>query len=364
MSNLGPIISQRQLDRVLGYIDADGREGARLLTGGQRLSGDLAGGYFVQPTLFDNVSNDMKIEREEIFGPVISVIAIDTEAEALRLANDSNYGPGGTVSSTDFGSEANFATSEARALARMICQLLRRRSAAALPPVPGRGAALIGNRLPLLAHRRHLPFVECLRGFRTAGPHSDAARGNAGWSTLPVGRSLYRARTRWLCSAQPHLRGGARMRRATCTPPCLCDRAGPHRSRSRDANRRGLQGVRSGELRAEGFSCHRPQPARAREHEKVRALHERPARDRIRHHLACHGPGAAPAAEQLELRTAQRLAVPHAARRLRVGPVVDDEAVTVGHAHRGQRSCIDRRIGGQQAVQMQDVSTDRVHLLV
>lgn len=83
MSNLGPIISQRQLDRVLGYIDAGGREGARLLTGGQRLSGDLAGGYFVQPTLFDNVSNDMKIAREEIFGPVISVIAIDTEAERV-----------------------------------------------------------------------------------------------------------------------------------------------------------------------------------------------------------------------------------------------------------------------------------------
>jgi aldehyde dehydrogenase (NAD+) len=94
---LGPLISQRQLDRVLGYVKVGNDEGAKLVSGGNRLKGHLAGGYFIEPTVFSNVNNDMKIAREEIFGPVISVIPFDTHEEALRLANATIYGLGGAV---------------------------------------------------------------------------------------------------------------------------------------------------------------------------------------------------------------------------------------------------------------------------
>jgi aldehyde dehydrogenase (NAD+) len=94
---LGPLISQKQLDRVLGYVDAAPGEGATLSGGGKRLGGDLAKGYFFEPTVFSNVNNTMKIAREEIFGPVVSVIPFDTPEEVLKLANDTEYGLGGAV---------------------------------------------------------------------------------------------------------------------------------------------------------------------------------------------------------------------------------------------------------------------------
>lgn len=94
---LGPLISQKQLDRVMGYIDVAGDDGAVLSGGGERLGGDLASGYFVAPTIFSNVNNDMKIAREEIFGPVISVIPFDDAEHALKLANATEYGLGGAV---------------------------------------------------------------------------------------------------------------------------------------------------------------------------------------------------------------------------------------------------------------------------
>jgi aldehyde dehydrogenase (NAD+) len=93
---VGPLISQRQLDRVMHYMDVGTKE-AHLTTGGQRLGGDLAQGFFVEPTVFSNVHNDMTIAREEIFGPVASVIPFDTLEEALRLANDTPYGLAGGV---------------------------------------------------------------------------------------------------------------------------------------------------------------------------------------------------------------------------------------------------------------------------
>jgi aldehyde dehydrogenase (NAD+) len=95
--NLGPLISKKQLDRVLGYVDGAPGEGARLAGGGKRLGGDLAKGYFVEPTVFADVNNDMTIAREEIFGPVISVIPFDDPDEVLRMANDTEYGLGGAV---------------------------------------------------------------------------------------------------------------------------------------------------------------------------------------------------------------------------------------------------------------------------
>lgn len=93
---LGPLISQRQLERVMHYMDVGAKE-AELAAGGRRLGGELERGFFVEPTIFANVRNDMAIAREEIFGPVASVIPFDTEEEALRLANDTPYGLAGGV---------------------------------------------------------------------------------------------------------------------------------------------------------------------------------------------------------------------------------------------------------------------------
>ncbi|MEY4138794.1 MAG: aldehyde dehydrogenase DhaS [Pseudomonadota bacterium] len=94
---LGPIVSKRQLERVMGYVAIGKEEGANLLAGGNRLGGQLSDGYFIEPTVFSNVNNNMRIAREEIFGPVISVIPFDDADEALRLANDTVYGLGGAV---------------------------------------------------------------------------------------------------------------------------------------------------------------------------------------------------------------------------------------------------------------------------
>lgn len=94
---LGPIVSERQMRRVLQYVDLGQQEGARLMAGGSRLGGNLAAGYFVEPTVFTGVNNQMRIAREEIFGPVISVIPFDTPEQALRMANDTEYGLGGAV---------------------------------------------------------------------------------------------------------------------------------------------------------------------------------------------------------------------------------------------------------------------------
>jgi acyl-CoA reductase-like NAD-dependent aldehyde dehydrogenase len=88
-SELGPLISQTQLDRVSGYVALGRREGATLMLGGARHGSK---GYFHQPTIFTGVHNNMRIAREEIFGPVMSVISFDTEDQALSIANDTEYG--------------------------------------------------------------------------------------------------------------------------------------------------------------------------------------------------------------------------------------------------------------------------------
>ncbi len=88
---MGALVDETQLRTVLGYIEAGHRDGAALVTGGQRMRAD-SGGYYVAPTVFDRVSNDMTIAREEIFGPVLGVIRFADEADAVRLANDCAYG--------------------------------------------------------------------------------------------------------------------------------------------------------------------------------------------------------------------------------------------------------------------------------
>lgn len=87
----GPVVDASQLDRVTGYIQRGMDEGARLVTGGQRTR-DETGGWFVEPTVFADVRNDMAIARDEIFGPVLSVIPFDDADEAVEIANDTNYG--------------------------------------------------------------------------------------------------------------------------------------------------------------------------------------------------------------------------------------------------------------------------------
>ncbi|WP_101757902.1 aldehyde dehydrogenase family protein [Oceanicoccus sp. KOV_DT_Chl] len=103
---MGPLVNAKQRDRVLSYIQKGKDEGARVLLGGGRPE-QLEKGYYVQPTVFVDVTNDMTIAREEIFGPVLCVIAYEDEADAIRIANDSEFGLSGSV----------WSASEERALA-------------------------------------------------------------------------------------------------------------------------------------------------------------------------------------------------------------------------------------------------------
>jgi aldehyde dehydrogenase (NAD+) len=96
-----PLINQRQLERVMGFIERAQEQGAKLVTGGDRPDGDLAAGNFVRPTVFADVNNDMEIAREEVFGPVLAVVPFTDEEEAVRLANDTEYGLGAGLYTTD-----------------------------------------------------------------------------------------------------------------------------------------------------------------------------------------------------------------------------------------------------------------------
>ena len=97
---MGALVDRQQLSTVLGYIDSGNREGARCLAGGAQARVDT-GGFYVAPTVFDRVVGSMRIAREEIFGPVLSVIRFDTEDEALAIANDTTYGLQAAVWSND-----------------------------------------------------------------------------------------------------------------------------------------------------------------------------------------------------------------------------------------------------------------------
>ena len=98
---VGPMVSQKQYDRVQTYIRKGIEQGAEVLVGGEGHPEGLEAGFFVKPTVFVNVTNDMAIAQEEIFGPVLSVIAYDSEDEAIRVANDSKYGLHAAVIGTD-----------------------------------------------------------------------------------------------------------------------------------------------------------------------------------------------------------------------------------------------------------------------
>ena len=110
-TEVGPLVSARQRERVLDYIDVGKSEGGKVVAGGS-VPADQPRGWFVSPTVFADVDNSARIAQEEIFGPVLAVIPYDTDREAIDIANDSEFGLGGTVWSTD----ADRATDVARAV--------------------------------------------------------------------------------------------------------------------------------------------------------------------------------------------------------------------------------------------------------
>jgi acyl-CoA reductase-like NAD-dependent aldehyde dehydrogenase len=95
---LGPVVSAAQFDRVTGYVALGQQEGARIAVGGEPVQGP---GYFVEPTLFEGVRNDMRLAREEIFGPVAALLPFRDADEAVRIANDTPYGLAAAVATSD-----------------------------------------------------------------------------------------------------------------------------------------------------------------------------------------------------------------------------------------------------------------------
>ncbi|WP_052475863.1 aldehyde dehydrogenase family protein [Cohnella kolymensis] len=109
-ANMGPLVGKSHLDTVLSYVQAGKDEGARLLTGGEPLTGEeFSNGFYMTPALFDQVTPDMRIAKEEIFGPVLSVIAVENEQEALQTANAVEYGLAAAVFTENLSSAYRFA---------------------------------------------------------------------------------------------------------------------------------------------------------------------------------------------------------------------------------------------------------------
>lgn len=102
-TNIGPVVSQSQFDKIQALLETGIKEGATLVAGGPGRPAELPKGYYIRPTVFADVTNDMTIAREEIFGPVLSIIPYDSEEEAISIANDTVYGLSSYVTSADPG---------------------------------------------------------------------------------------------------------------------------------------------------------------------------------------------------------------------------------------------------------------------
>src|SRR5699024_2686245 len=103
---MGPCVNESQLNTVVSYVNKGEEEGAKLLYGGKKL--DDLNGYYVEPTVFEKVTTDMLIAREEIFGPVLALMKVDSIEEALQIANDSEYGLSASIFTTDISSMLRF----------------------------------------------------------------------------------------------------------------------------------------------------------------------------------------------------------------------------------------------------------------
>jgi len=113
-TRMGAIVSQDQMQTVLGYIEAGKKEGAKLFAGGNRVSVDGGKGFFIEPTIFGGVKNDMKIAQEEIFGPVLATLSFDDVDEVIKQANDNPYGLAAAVWTRDV-KKAHYVSRQLRA---------------------------------------------------------------------------------------------------------------------------------------------------------------------------------------------------------------------------------------------------------
>jgi len=100
-NHIGPVVSKVQYDKIINLINSGIEEGATLAAGGPELPNNLNKGYFIKPTIFTNVTNDMEIAKKEIFGPVLSIIPFETEEEAIKITNDTEYGLGNYLQTED-----------------------------------------------------------------------------------------------------------------------------------------------------------------------------------------------------------------------------------------------------------------------
>ena len=159
-SFLGPLVSEVQHQRVRDYITSGIDEGARILCGGVTPPEGLEAGHYVQPTVFSDVTRDMKIAREEIFGPVLSIIPYDTEAEAIEIANDTIYGLAGGVWAEhrrEGASRWRASCARARSRSTAACGTTSRPSAATSSRASAASSASSGSRSSSRSRRSSTP---------------------------------------------------------------------------------------------------------------------------------------------------------------------------------------------------------------